>query len=284
LGNTRVVLDETNNAKAVYDYHPFGLTSRSIVSGYDVRYKFTGKELDDEGGLDWYYFGARYYDPAIGRWLSVDPLAERSPSLTPYHYVRNNPFIFFDPDGEKEFKVTFRTFIPYANVAGFRGDNRGKSTSEKASFRTSHSIRVETNPDISSNPLIKDEKGKISRTHTTYGGFSAQGKGKFTTDVTRTDANNGDNAVISVTGTANNPFDISGATSIDYDFQITLTPGENGVPNAKVTGSHDGFPAYEINVKNEAGETHQVYYNGVNGKWEVRKLLPPKDEKVEEEK
>lgn len=115
LGNTRVVLDETGNAKAVYDYHPFGLTSRSIVSGYDARYKFTGKELDDEGGLDWYYFGARYYDAAIGRWLSVDPIRNRLTGLglldlgllseSPYVYTSNNPIIFIDKDGLIKWKV-----------------------------------------------------------------------------------------------------------------------------------------------------------------------------------
>jgi len=63
------------------------------------QYKFSGKELDTEGGLDWYYFGARYYDPKIGRFLSVDPHADSYHDLTPYHYVGNNPLVFVDPTG-----------------------------------------------------------------------------------------------------------------------------------------------------------------------------------------
>ena len=59
--------------------------------------KFTGKERDVETGLD--YFGARYYASGIGRWLSVDPLAEKYPSWSPYNYVLNNPVGMVDPDG-----------------------------------------------------------------------------------------------------------------------------------------------------------------------------------------
>jgi len=62
-------------------------------------YKFSGKELDEEIGLEWYYFGARYYDPEIGRFLSVDPHARSYPSLTPYHYVENNPLRYIDRTG-----------------------------------------------------------------------------------------------------------------------------------------------------------------------------------------
>lgn len=62
-------------------------------------HKFTGKELDSETGLGLYYFGARYYDPAIGRWLSVDPMADKYPFLSPYNYVANNPLNIIDPDG-----------------------------------------------------------------------------------------------------------------------------------------------------------------------------------------
>jgi len=49
--------------------------------------------------LNWYYFGARYYDPAIARWLSVDPLTNQDPSISPYVYCANNPLKFIDPTG-----------------------------------------------------------------------------------------------------------------------------------------------------------------------------------------
>ena len=66
-------------------------------SGY--QYKYNGKELQDELGLNWYDYQARNYDPAIGRWMNIDPLAEMSRKYSPYAYALDNPVFFVDPDG-----------------------------------------------------------------------------------------------------------------------------------------------------------------------------------------
>jgi RHS repeat-associated protein len=82
------------------DYDPWGLVleGMSYVSGNpDTRYKFTGKERDGESGYD--YFGARYYDARVGKFLTADPLDFLQPSVTPYAYVENNPLRFVDPTG-----------------------------------------------------------------------------------------------------------------------------------------------------------------------------------------
>ncbi len=67
---------------------------------HDIRFKFTGKERDAETGYT--YFGARYYASDLSVWLSVDPLASRYPSQSPYSYVGNRPIMVIDPNGMNE--------------------------------------------------------------------------------------------------------------------------------------------------------------------------------------
>ena len=70
---------------------------RSYTGNFNNRWKFTGKELDEETGL--YYYGARFYNPSTSIWLSVDPLTEMFPNWNPYNYVMQNPLNLTDPTG-----------------------------------------------------------------------------------------------------------------------------------------------------------------------------------------
>ncbi|NMB81066.1 MAG: RHS repeat-associated core domain-containing protein [Ignavibacteria bacterium] len=68
-----------------------------MTGSFDSRYKFTAKERDEETGYD--YFGARYYTSDESIWLSVDPMSDKYPSLSPYMYCAGNPVRLIDPDG-----------------------------------------------------------------------------------------------------------------------------------------------------------------------------------------
>ncbi len=68
-------------------------------SSWNAPYTFSGKEKDVETGYG--YFGARYYDSGLSIWLSVDPMSDKYPSMSPYNYCANNPVILVDPDGRE---------------------------------------------------------------------------------------------------------------------------------------------------------------------------------------
>lgn len=125
LGNIRVSygLNSSNELKIIEEnhYYPYGLKHSSYnteqlnyakMENQTVnlkaaapsapllyQYKFGEKEFQNELSLNLYDFGARNYDPALGRWMNIDPLAEVSRRFSPYTYANDNPVFFIDPDG-----------------------------------------------------------------------------------------------------------------------------------------------------------------------------------------
>ncbi|GBD92148.1 hypothetical protein BMS3Abin04_02882 [bacterium BMS3Abin04] len=102
LGSIRQVIHKTadygnDNVVASKNYQPYGSVIAAYNNATDDRYNFTEKERDKETNFD--YFGARYYDSDIGRWTTVDPLADKFPGHSPYNYALNNPLRIIDPNG-----------------------------------------------------------------------------------------------------------------------------------------------------------------------------------------
>jgi RHS repeat-associated protein len=110
LGNTRVTFSDLNNDDKVSEkeeliqinnYYAFGLNMEGNWNGANGANKnqYNGKEWNDDFGLGWNDYGARFYDPAMARWQAVDPMADSRLSLSPYQYVQNNPMGRVDPTG-----------------------------------------------------------------------------------------------------------------------------------------------------------------------------------------
>ena len=100
LGNTRITYHYSGSNPIVdqeEEYYPFGslFTDNNLEEN---KYLYNGKELNDEF-FENYDYGARFYDPELGRWHVIDNKAEKYPSTSPYTYALNNPILFLDPDG-----------------------------------------------------------------------------------------------------------------------------------------------------------------------------------------
>ncbi len=99
LGSSTVISDSSGAIAESTEYNPFG-TTRSHSGATLTNYKYTDQELDPETGL--YNYGARYYDPMIGRFISPDPIVQapfNPQSLNRYSYCINSPLMYVDPSG-----------------------------------------------------------------------------------------------------------------------------------------------------------------------------------------
>lgn len=150
LGNTRVAFEpngSSTNTRQVAEYYPFGSSFVPSSPNNDNKYLYNGKEKQDDvldsTNLDWYDYGARFYDPQIGRWASIDPLANKYYWYSPYCYVLNNPLKFVDNDGRlvefapnasQAFKDKFVATVKYMNEKGTSGFLKSLNDSKKVYY------------------------------------------------------------------------------------------------------------------------------------------------------
>ena len=170
LGSASFVTDIGGFVVQHLQYLPYGelFVSQRNSEEFDSRYKFTAKELDNE--TSYTYFGARYYDSELSAWLSVDPMSDKYPSLSPYCYTANNPVVLVDPNGEliDEFNLNTNTgeIIKVSDKGGDKMDyyNIG-TTNEKGEFQTTKTIEIERpegGGNINSFRFIETDKSTIS--------------------------------------------------------------------------------------------------------------------------
>ena len=101
LGNVEHITDMDGEPYQYFLYTPWGEAikeEKASSNTWESPYRFNGKEQDDETGL--FYYGARYYDPKISVWLSVDRMASKYPDMSPYNFSGNNTINLIDPNGD----------------------------------------------------------------------------------------------------------------------------------------------------------------------------------------
>jgi len=119
LGSSNVMTDRNGVVVEHYEYTAFGFAKCSTGSAFQVSNRYTGQELDEETGL--YYYGSRYYDPALGRFIQPDTIVPdpgNSQALNRYTYVNNNPLKYTDPTGHFVVELIVGIVIAAALGAG----------------------------------------------------------------------------------------------------------------------------------------------------------------------
>ncbi|WP_118973651.1 RHS repeat-associated core domain-containing protein [Taibaiella koreensis] len=203
-------------------YYPYGLTinTSQAVNTQSNSYKFLTKEPEKSFGLELYDFGARPYDPQIGRWLTADPLAEKMRRWSPYNYAFDNPIRFIDLDGMlatdfwnekgqvvgndgvdngkvnviKTTQTDFDSGVPSNGIIkadatkteDFIKQNSGKTAAFKAnSIAYDNSVEIEGNPNVRQQMVAEVNKdngkgGTSAANNREYGGGISQ-EGNVTT-------------------------------------------------------------------------------------------------------
>ena len=262
LGSTRVVTGQDQSVKSRHDYLPFGeeLTAgvggRTTSQGYSqpdgVRNRFTGKERDDETGLD--YFINRYYSSTQGRFTSADPvpMTSQRPAdpqrLNLYAYVRNNPLIYTDPNGlDLYFDLTFDAKGKATNL------NDAKKYKKYLEKGTGLKLKLDKN---TGQITIKSEPKSLS-------GAAAEIKAAITdnTATVRIGASNNDANVLG------GRFDGGGRQTLDF-ADINKLSKKNGFTKESIV-VHETTEAYQ-GLKNPGGTFSQFHSAAIGFENDVR--------------
>ncbi|MGG7666997.1 RHS repeat domain-containing protein, partial [Dyadobacter sp. BHUBP1] len=247
LGNVRQVINEAGTLLQETEYFPFGLAIPRTAG--TNKYLYNGKEKQPE--TNWLDYGARMYDPTIGRWMGIDPMSEKMRRWSPYSYGFNNPMHFIDPDGMWPWSFNVRSFAPFREFGGwFKGDNRGYSTASNATARLSHSFTV----DPAKHSYSNQGASSSPSSHPILGTATASDDRGIISNFTSTTNKDGSNTVSFTSSMAgHNPL-VAGSPDINVktDFKVTenVTTGTLDI-NAVQTG--DAFPAAETLIGDTEG-------------------------------
>jgi len=276
LGTPRRVTDQNDTTVGTHDYHAFGpAVSGGVNEPGATTLKYTDHERDiwsDDASLDTLdYMHARYYNPALGRFLSIDahPGSPDAPqSWNRYAYARNTPLRMLDLDGNVEVEFKIRHFIPMASVqlphGRNVGDARSFSLNPHASVRTERTIRIETDPVKNPSGIVAIEPPRIGESHNLW--FDSRGRANgdsMTAEVKRIPGFG-----VLITTTQNEPEPLNASFGLPQTAQfftgmggirstVNIIVSEDG-KQIDVFGERSSFPAMEINAT-EGNQTFSVF-------------------------
>ncbi|WP_316846424.1 RHS repeat-associated core domain-containing protein [Pedobacter psychrodurus] len=166
LGNTRAGIKQDGGIIQVQDYYAFGLDmnpGNAYIGSTLNNYKYNNKEKQEELGQ--YDYGARFYDPVIGRWNVIDPLAEVNRRWSPYRYAYDNPVRYIDADGMIERDPATGKIIFTSSGNSFTRDATNASGTYSLTYQTG-TIRTDKKADVLVDKLsgikFTDKDGKIT--------------------------------------------------------------------------------------------------------------------------
>lgn len=170
LGNTRAVFDQNKTIIQDYSYYPFGMIQEGLhyngtAQNSPNKYLYNGKELQADFNLDWYDYGARFYDAVVGRWWSVDPLAEKYKRWSPYNYCVDNPMRFIDTNGmliddyfnkEGQFLGSDNAITDNVKIIDSKDWNSNKQVTTKRTETIDHEKGVALSTNFSENTMTEE--------------------------------------------------------------------------------------------------------------------------------
>ena len=214
LGNTRLTFGTKTGTTQTYqqdDYYPFGLEINRSVTSPKNDYLYNKKELQED--FTEYDYGARYYDPVIGRWNTVDPLAEKDRRFSSYNYAVDNPIRFTDPDGME-----------------WADPQKDQAIADRLQTKITDRLKTENGNLKSANDRVSKLEAKIAKDGTSKGLESRLASAKA--DVASASAN------ISNLNASSAQLDLMGSQNVSqkFDFnEVTGNQGETYMNNGVIT-------------------------------------------------